>query len=66
MVQEIYSGYKNLDNQARLGKSENMDSEAMLQAIQANLVSSIWRVSGKLSISQFRVVYYFHDIGKTI
>ena len=30
-----------------------MDSEAVYKAIEANLASSIWRVSGKLSLVWF-------------
>ena len=36
-----------------------MDSEAVLQAIKANLASSSGRVSGKLSISQSDLVHDF-------
>ena len=44
-----------------------MNSEAMLQeAIEANLVRSIWRVSGELGIAQFNMVCHLHDLGKGI
>ena len=41
-----------------------MDSETVLHAIEANLVSSIRRVSGDLSILQHIVVCHLHDLGK--
>ena len=43
-----------------------MDSKAVLQAMEANPLSSIWRVSGELSLSQSSVVYHLHDLGKSI
>ena len=45
-------GCKNLVDQARLDRSRAVDFEATFQAIVANLVCSIWRVSGELAISQ--------------
>ena len=42
-----------------------MDSEAELQAIEANLVSSIQRVSGELGISQSSVVCPLHGLSKS-
>ena len=50
-------GCKNLDDQARLDRPK-----AVLQAIEANLVSSTWRVSGELDISQFSIVHYLYDL----
>ena len=41
-----------------------MDSEDMLQSIEANPVSSTWRVSGEHDISQPNVVSHF--IGKLL
>ena len=41
---------KNLNNQAKLGEPKTVDFEAVLQAIEANLVSSTQRVWGKLGI----------------
>ena len=38
--------------------------EAVLQAIEANLVGSIWRVSGELDIFQSSVVHHLHDLVK--
>ena len=60
------SSSKNQDHQAKPGRPNSMDSEAMLQVIEANLVSSIWRVSGKLDISQSSGVHYLHDLGEII
>ena len=42
------------------------DTETVLQAIEANPVSSTWRVSGELSISQFNEVCLVHDLGENI
>ena len=36
---KFHSGFKNLYNQARSDRPKNMDSKAMLQAIEVNLVS---------------------------
>ena len=63
---KFLSGCKNLNNLIALGRPETVDSETVLQAIEPHLVSSIWRVSGKLSISQSRVVHYFHNLSKSI
>ena len=41
-----------------------MDSEAVLQTIEANPAIIIPRVSGKLNISQFSMVLYLHNLGK--
>ena len=57
---------KNLSNQARSGKPKSVDSNAVLQAIEANLASSSWRVSGKLDTSQSSVVCHLHDFSKNI
>ena len=48
---KFYSEYKNLDDQAKLGRPKTMDSGAMLQAIEVNLSFSTQRVLSKLSIS---------------
>ena len=54
------------DDQEKAGRPKTIDSKAMLQAIEANLLSSTGRVSGKLSISQSSVVYHFHNLNKSI
>ena len=59
-------GYKNLDNQAKLGRSKIVDSKAKLQATEANSVSSTWRVSGELDLLQSSVVHHLHDLNKNI
>ena len=41
-----------------------MDSEEILQGIQANLTSSTWRLPGKLSISKSNVVCHIHNHSK--
>ena len=58
-------GGKNLDDQARSCRPKIVDSEVMLQAIEANPASSTQRVSGKLSISQSGMVQHFHNICKS-
>ena len=63
---KFYPNCKNLNYQARLGKPKMVDSKPVFQAMEANLVSSTWRVSGELSISQSGVVCHFHDYGKSI
>ena len=39
------SGWKNLDNQVISDKHKTVNSEAVLQKIEANPVSSPWRIS---------------------
>ena len=48
---EFCSGCKNLNNQARSGKFKTVDSEAVLQAIEANLPSRSRKVLSKFRIS---------------
>ena len=52
-LKKFCSRCKNLNDQARSGKPKTVNSETALQAIEANRVSSIWRVSGELAISQW-------------
>ena len=59
MVQEILLG---LQEPQRSGKYKTMDPDAVIQAIEVNLVSCTWRVSGKLGILQFNVVHHLHDL----
>ena len=63
---KFYSGCKNLDYQAKLGRPKIVDSEIGLQAIEANPMSSTWRVSGKLGTSQSSVVRQLYKFGKRI
>ena len=44
MGHEILHGYKNLDNQVRSSRPEIVDSEAVLQTIEANPASSSSRL----------------------
>ena len=46
----------------RSGKPQNVDSDAMIQAIEANPASTIRRVSGDLSILKSSVIHHFHSI----
>ena len=41
------------------GSPKTMDSETKLQDIEANLMSSTWRVSGELNISQSNMAFTF-------
>ena len=57
---------KNLNDQARVDKPKSMDSEAMFQTIETNLVSNTWRVSGELDISHSSMICHRHNFGKSI
>ena len=50
---KLCSDLKSLDSQPQIGRPKTMNSGAMFQAIEPNPASSIWRVSGKLSISPY-------------
>ena len=65
-LKKFHSGYKNLDTLVRSDRPKTMDSAAMLQAIEAYLVSSTQRVSGELSISLSSVFHHLHDFSKSI
>ena len=56
------SGCKNLNKQASSGKPKTMNSEAILQAIEASLVGSTYRVSGKFIIVQSNVICHLHNL----
>ena len=62
-LKKFRSGCKNLDNQMRSGRSKCVDSEIVLQAIEANLASSTQTVWGELCISYSSVVHHFYDLG---
>ena len=62
---KFLSGCKNLDDQTRLSRFKIVDSEAIVQAIEENLVSNSRRVSGELGISQTSVVRHLHVLGKS-
>ena len=61
-----HSVCKNLDDQTRSGRPKNIDSEAVLKAIETNLASSTQRVSGKLVISLSHMVHHLRDLSKSI
>ena len=63
---KFYVGFKKLNNQARLARPKTMDSGSVLKPIEANPVSSTWRVSGKPRLSQSSVVHHLHNLGKSI
>ena len=56
-LKKFHLSCKNLDNQARSGRPKNKYSETVLQAIQANLLSSTERVSSKIIISKSSEVH---------
>ena len=56
MTQEILLRFQEL---LQSGKPKAMDSNAMCQAIEANLVTL--RASGELSISQSNVIHHLHN-----
>ena len=58
------SSCKNLDNQAKPSRPKTVDFEAVLQAMESNMASSTWRVSGELSISQYSVFITFTTSAK--
>ena len=64
--QKFCLGGTNLNNQARSGKPETMNSEAVLQVIQTNLASSTLRVSVESNFSLSSVGSRFHDFDKSI
>ena len=55
----LHSGCKDLDNQAMSGRSETMDSKAILQAMEANSQRIRWAWHLQSSI-----VCHLHDLGK--
>ena len=48
---KIFSGCKNLDDQAQSGRPKSVDSESVPQAIEVNPASSTERVSDEVGIS---------------
>ena len=62
MVQEFLL---RLQETWQLSRPKTIDSEAVLQAIEVNLVSSTRRVSGKFNTSQSSVVHHPHDCDKS-
>ena len=62
-VKKCRLNYKNSDVQVRSCWPKNMDSETLIQSTKANPVSTIWRVSNGIRISESNVV---HNLGKSI
>ena len=56
---KFHSRCKNLDDQAKSGWPKTMNSEAVLQAIEANSVCSIQRVSSEIGISHTHSAYIY-------
>ena len=46
LFKKFFSDHKNLDNYARSRRPKTVDSEAVLQAMEANLVSNTQKVPG--------------------
>ena len=65
-IKDIYSGCKNLNDQARSSRFNSMDFEAILLTIAANPTSNTRRVSGKLNGSQCYVIRHLDDLNKSI
>ena len=63
MVKEILLG---LPEPSQRVWPKTVDSEAMLEAIEANLLSSAQRISGELRISQSSLVSHLHNLNKCI
>ena len=63
MVQEMSLG---LREPCQSGRPKTTDSEVVLEALEANPVSTNWSVLAKLGISQFSMLCYLHDFGKSI
>ena len=63
---KLDSGSKFLNNQARSSRPKTVGSEAMLLAIEANMVVGFWRVLEEFSITQSSVVCHLYDVGKSI
>ena len=57
------SGCKNLDEQARSGRSKKWILRPF-RAIETNEASSTRKISGELSISQFSMVRHLHELGQ--
>ena len=53
-------------NQTTSNMPRTMDSDAILQALEANSVNSDWRVLTKLNISQSSMVHYYRNLKKSI
>ena len=63
---KFYTSCKDFKDQAKSDRLKTMDSEAVFQAIEANLVNSTQRVSDELSISQSSMICYLNKLGKNI
>ena len=66
-LKKLCSGCRYQDNQAKSGRYNTMDSEAMFQANEANPVYRNYRsVSGEFGISKSKLVCYFLNLDKRI
>ena len=59
LLSKCFSGCKKFGNHARSGRQKNIDSEAVLQTIEANPTSRTRRVSDKLSICDSVMFFTF-------
>ena len=65
MVHKIV-GCKNHDTLPRSGRLKTVDSEAVLQAIEANPICSTQSVPGEYAVLQISVVCNFYDLSKIL
>ena len=56
--------WRNFAQVSKSGRPKTVDSDAVLQSIEANPMSSTGRVSGEIGISLSREVRHLHDLGK--
>ena len=63
-LKKCHLGCKNLSDQVRSGQLKTIYSKNVLKDIEANLVSSTWRVSGGLDISQSDLVHHLYKFSK--
>ena len=64
LLKKLHSGGKNLTEQAKWGRPKSVDSEAVPHAIEVNLASSTWRVSGEHSMSLSSVSRLLYHLNK--
>ena len=57
-------GRTSLEDDARSGRPQEVDSEALREAVEANAGASTRRLSNDLGVSQPSVVAHLHRIGK--
>ena len=61
-INKFHLDYISMGNQAMSGRAKTVDYETVLQAILANPMSNIGRVSGKASIAKSSVTAHNHHL----